>query len=109
FMASLIGIPPTAGFFGKLYIFADAVRSDLVVLAIALAVNSIISIYYYLGIALAAFVAEEEEGVTTARMHPGLATTCVICVAGLLLAALFISPLTAWITGPAEAAVVAVR
>ena len=47
-MLSLIGIPPTAGFMGKLYIFNAAIRSDLVWLAVAGVVNSVVSAYYYL-------------------------------------------------------------
>ncbi len=47
-MVSLIGIPPTAVFVGKLYIFAAAVKADLVWLAAIGVVNSVISAYYYL-------------------------------------------------------------
>jgi NADH-quinone oxidoreductase subunit N len=59
FVASLIGIPPSAGFVGKLLIFNDALAAGLPVLAIALAVNSVISVYYYLGIVQATFVSDE--------------------------------------------------
>jgi NADH-quinone oxidoreductase subunit N len=92
FMASLIGIPPTAGFFGKLLIFNDALVAGLVPLAIVLAVNSAISIYYYLGIALAVFVSDE-EGVETAPVSAGVATAALVCAAGVLAAAIFFSPL----------------
>ncbi len=47
-MLSLIGIPPTAGFIGKLYLFNAAVRSDLVWLAVVGVINSVVSAYYYL-------------------------------------------------------------
>ncbi len=49
-LISLTGIPPTAGFVAKLYIFNAAVRSDLVWLAIAGVVNTAISAFYYLRI-----------------------------------------------------------
>ena len=47
-MISLIGIPPTAGFMGKLYLFNAAVRGDLVWLAVVGVINSVVSAYYYL-------------------------------------------------------------
>ncbi len=47
FMLSLIGIPPTAGFFGKFYIFAGAIQAGLLWLAVAGVVNSVVALYYY--------------------------------------------------------------
>lgn len=95
FMASLIGVPPTAGFFAKLHIFKDAVTAGLLPLAIVLAVNSAISCYYYLGIALAAFVSDSSEAKPEPiRMGGGLAATTAICAAGVLAVALFFSPIT---------------
>lgn len=95
FMASLVGVPPMAGFVGKFLIFSDAVSAGLTPLAIVLAFNSILSIYYYLGIAKAAFVSEEDE--TPARsgsMNLGLASACVFCAAGVIACTLFFTPLS---------------
>ncbi len=47
FMLSLMGIPPFAGFFGKLYVFGAAVNSNLAWYAVVGALNSVISVYYY--------------------------------------------------------------
>ncbi len=47
-MVSLIGLPPTAGFMAKVYIFGAAVKSDLIWLAIVGVLNSAVSAYYYL-------------------------------------------------------------
>lgn len=84
FMVSLIGIPPTAGFFGKYQIFQAALGANLPVLAFALAINSIISTFYYWQIIRAAFV--EDETVWTRKLSPmgfGLASACAICMFGL--------------------------
>lgn len=52
FLLSLTGIPPTAGFLGKLYIFAAAIKSrQWAWLAVVGIVNSVISLYYYMNIA----------------------------------------------------------
>ncbi len=47
FLFSLAGIPPTAGFFAKLYIFLPAVKQGLIGLVIVGVLNSVISVYYY--------------------------------------------------------------
>lgn len=98
FMASLIGIPPTAGFIGKFMIFSDAVSAGLVPLAIVLAVNSAISVYYYLGIALAVFVSDEEEGAPAIRTGPALGAATAICAIGVIAASIFFSPLMRTLT-----------
>src|SRR5260221_13574046 len=48
FLLSLLGLPVTAGFFGKFYIFKAAVNSHLIWLAVIMAINSVIGSYYYL-------------------------------------------------------------
>ena len=50
FMFSMAGIPPLAGFFGKLYVFLAAIQSGLFTLAIIGVVTSVIGAYYYLRI-----------------------------------------------------------
>ncbi len=47
-LISLTGIPPTAGFVAKVYIFNTAVQSDLVWLVIIAVLNSVVAAYYYL-------------------------------------------------------------
>jgi NADH-quinone oxidoreductase subunit N len=48
YLLSLMGLPITAGFMGKLYILKAALDAQLIWLAVILAVNSVISAYYYL-------------------------------------------------------------
>ena len=50
FLLSLAGIPPTAGFVGKFYIFSAAVRTGHIGLAIVGVLTSVVSLYYYLGV-----------------------------------------------------------
>lgn len=94
FVVSLIGIPPTSGFFGKMMIFTDALSAGYASLAIILGATSIISVYYYLGIARAVFVADENtDKARSASMHPGLAVACVVCSVGVLAVAVFQTPI----------------
>ena len=99
FMASLIGIPPTAGFVGKFLIFFDAAKAGLMPLAIVLAINSIISTYYYLAIARAAFVTDSEQTEELSVKTPsGVSGVCAVCAVGVFAVVLFYSPLVSFIT-----------
>ncbi|MFC7703456.1 NADH-quinone oxidoreductase subunit NuoN [Plastorhodobacter daqingensis] len=61
-MFSLAGIPPMVGFFGKFYVLRAAVDADMVWLAIAGGVASVIGAYYYLRIVYFMYFGEEGEG-----------------------------------------------
>ncbi len=81
FMFSMAGIPPLAGFFGKLYIFLAAVEAGLYALAILGVVTSVIGAFYYLRIVKVMYFddAEEETDPAAGRALGGvLAVTAVI-------------------------------
>ena len=50
FLISLAGLPPTAGFIGKLYIFTSVINSGYIWLAVVGVLNSVVSLYYYVKI-----------------------------------------------------------
>ena len=58
FLFSLAGIPPTAGFMGKFYIFSAAIKEGYLGLAIIGVINSVISVYYYLRVTVAMYMKE---------------------------------------------------
>ncbi len=61
FMLSLGGIPPTAGFMGKIYVFGSAVKHpELMWLVIAGVLNSVVSVYYYLRVTVSLYMKEPE-------------------------------------------------
>lgn len=84
FLLSLGGIPPTAGFMGKLYVFAAAVNAGYVWLVVVAVLMSAVSLYYYLRIAMQMYLREpaEEEGaeVLTARWTARAIGACGVCV-----------------------------
>lgn len=67
FMLSLMGIPPFAGFFGKLYVFGAAVNRNLAWYAVVGALNSVISVYYYARV-IKAMIIEGSENTTAIRL-----------------------------------------
>jgi NADH-quinone oxidoreductase subunit N len=71
FMLSLAGVPPLAGFFGKLYLFGAAIQADLTWLAVAGVINSVISAYFYLRV-VAAMYLHEPAPEAPSGVHPAL-------------------------------------
>jgi len=61
FMFSLAGIPPTAGFFAKYYVFTAAISQGMVVLVIIAVLNSLLSLYYYLRVIVVMYMHKAEE------------------------------------------------
>ncbi len=61
FMLSLAGIPGTAGFIGKFYVFGSVVRSGLIWLAVVGVLMSAVSAFYYLRVIMYMFFREPEE------------------------------------------------
>ncbi len=82
FLFSLAGIPPLAGFFGKLYVFWAAVEGGLAWLAIVGVLNSALGAYYYLRVTVSMFMAEEPAPAAAAR-RPGWAENTAIVLAAL--------------------------
>jgi len=61
FLLSLAGIPPLAGFIGKIYIFSAAVKANAIVIAVAIAINSAIAAYYYFKVVKAMYLSETQN------------------------------------------------
>lgn len=66
FLVSLTGLPPTAGFIGKLYLFAALLNNEWVWLAVVGAINSVISLYYYVRVFRNMYLRSDERHVGAA-------------------------------------------
>ena len=91
-MISLIGIPPTAGFMGKLYLFNAAVSSDLIWLAVVGVLNSAVSAYYYLRVVKTMYLAPAESEERITYSSPVLVAVAVTAI-GILLIGILPGPL----------------
>jgi NADH-quinone oxidoreductase subunit N len=70
FLFSLTGLPPTAGFIGKFYLFAEVVNRHYFWLAVIGALNSVVSLFYYLKIVRAMyFTSGSAEPIRLAPLH----------------------------------------
>jgi NADH-quinone oxidoreductase subunit N len=89
FMLSLIGVPLTAGFFGKFYIFKAAIESNLVWLTALGLLNSAVAAYYYLRVLVVMYMHDPE---TTEHAEPvpgGVRLTMWVTAAATLVLGIF--------------------
>ncbi|MEI6970967.1 MAG: NADH-quinone oxidoreductase subunit N [bacterium] len=82
---SLAGIPPLAGFVGKFFLFSVAAKAGLNWLVAVAAVNSTISLYYYLRIVRQMYIEPAVAGATALRVTPAIACVTVFSVAATIL------------------------
>jgi NADH-quinone oxidoreductase subunit N len=61
FLVSLTGLPPTAGFVGKLYIFIALVDANMITVAIIALLNTVVSLYYYIRVLKAMFLVRNDK------------------------------------------------
>jgi len=92
-LLSLVGIPPTAGFVGKFYLFGAAVRAGFIWLAVIGVLNSAAAAYYYLRIIVSMYMREPDG--PPAVVAPSFAGALAIAVAlwGVIQLGLFPAPL----------------
>lgn len=106
FMLSLAGIPPTAGFAAKFYVFSAAVGAGYVGLAVIGVVNSLVSVAYYLRVLVQMFMVEEgARAIDPPASRPALLSGILITAAATLLLGLF----PAWTMELARASFLSVR
>jgi len=109
-LLSLTGIPPTAGFMGKYFLFTAAVERGMVVLAVAGALNSVLSLFYYFRIGKALFLEEAADAVSGGpgpRPLPAVSRLVTVFLAACAAALLLFGLLPGLLTSPAVSAVLA--
>ncbi len=81
---SLMGIPPTAGFAGKFYIFAGAVKEGYIWLAVLGVLNSAVSLYYYLRVMVYMYFREPAEDYGWIQANVPTMVSILLALAGIL-------------------------
>jgi NADH-quinone oxidoreductase subunit N len=89
FMFALAGIPPTAGFVGKFYIFSAAVQAGYIWLAIIGVMNSLVSVYYYLRITVLMYMRPQEADLGPVAFTPGLTAVLLVTALGVVFVGIF--------------------
>ncbi len=89
FMLSLAGLPTTAGFFGKFYVFRAAVHAHLVGLTVLAVLNSVVSVYYYLAVVVAMYMREGKTRASTLKVPWPLRVALAASIIGIFYLGLF--------------------
>jgi NADH-quinone oxidoreductase subunit N len=92
FMLSLGGIPPTAGFMGKFWLFSAAIDAGFIWLAVIAVANSAISLFYYIRVVVFMWMKEEIVG-SPITVGPAMATVLTITFLGSVAFGLYPQPL----------------
>ena len=91
FLLSLTGIPPTAGFVGKLYLFGAAIDAGYVWLALIAVINTAISLFYYMRVAMVMYMREAPESLAVSSSRP-LYVALTFAVLGTLIIGIYPGP-----------------
>ena len=102
FLLSLLGLPITAGFLGKFYIFDSALKAQLPGLAVMLAMNSVIGAYYYLRLVRVMYFTEPEQEWTPEPVTAGVGAVMFLTAVAALGFGLFPGPLMTFATISAQ-------
>ncbi len=93
-LLSLTGLPPTAGFVGKFYVFAELFKhQQFYWLAIVAILNSVISLYYYFSIVKSMYLVESEDVDKVVEAHPVIKWSIILLSAQNILFFLYWEPL----------------
>jgi NADH-quinone oxidoreductase subunit N len=96
FLLSLAGVPPLAGFIGKLYIFVAAIKEGLYTLLVVGLVNIVISMYYYLVIVKKMYINEPVDNSPLAVSAP-MQAVIYVGLAGTLALGIYPQPVIDWV------------
>ncbi|HYG82990.1 MAG TPA: NADH-quinone oxidoreductase subunit N, partial [Pyrinomonadaceae bacterium] len=110
FLLSLLGLPLTAGFIGKVMVFNAAIKAGFYTLVVIAVLNTAVSAYYYLRLIIVMFFRERTVEWSAPRVPASLALAIVITIAGVFYLGLFPNKvLDAFQRKPAAAAQQAAR
>ena len=89
FMFSLAGLPPTAGFMGKFYVFSAAVAKGYVWLVVIAVMNSLVSVYYYFRVTIKIYMQSAEKELKGVDLGAPVAVALALMALGTLWVGVF--------------------
>lgn len=92
FMVSLAGLPPTAGFWAKFYVFTAIMESKLYILAIAAVFNTVVAVFYYFRILKTLYFEKSDSPEVLPILSTGNKTVLALLGVPLLILGIYFSP-----------------
>jgi len=93
FLISLTGLPPTAGFISKLYIFISLIDAQMIIVAVIAVLNSVVSLYYYIRVVKHLFISDAESEVPELKISLNDIVFIIILLVPTLLFGVYFSPM----------------
>src|SRR5947208_843541 len=95
FLLSLAGIPPTAGFIGKHWIFSSLIATRHYGLALLAVAYAVVALYYYFRIVVAMFMKKAPDTIPLAT-SPGLTVALAVTLSATLIIGIYPQPFIVW-------------
>lgn len=92
FLVSLTGLPPTAGFIGKLFLFTALVDANMITVAIIALLNTVVSLYYYIRVLKAMFLNKSDNQVEV-NLRPLNYAVLILLIIPILYLGIYWSPI----------------
>jgi NADH-quinone oxidoreductase subunit N len=93
FLISLTGLPPTAGFIGKLYLFIALVDAKMITLAVIALINSVVALYYYIRVLRNLFLVRPENGTFEFKVSFSNSLVLVALAAPVIIFGIYFTPI----------------
>jgi len=96
FLISLTGLPPTAGFIGKLYVFTSVMNAGYVWLAIVGVLNSVVSLYYYVRVIRNMYLRDVESQREKITFNKTIIVLLLVLAVPTLIFGVYFGPIVDW-------------
>lgn len=96
FLVSLTGLPPTAGFIGKLYLFIALIDAKMTTLAVIAVLNSVVSLYYYIRVLKHMFLKKPSGEITEIKLSAANYAYIIILLIPVLVLGIYFTPLVSF-------------
>jgi NADH-quinone oxidoreductase subunit N len=93
FLISLTGIPPTAGFIAKLYLFIALVDANMIAVAVIALLNTVVSLYYYIKVLKNMYLVRPETELPKFSLSPASFAMLMVLLIPILVFGVYFTPL----------------
>jgi NADH-quinone oxidoreductase subunit N len=93
FLVSLVGLPPTAGFIGKVVLFLALVDADMIALAVIALLNSVVSLYYYIRVLKNLYLVQVDEEKPVIKISFANVLVIILLAAPVLIFGIYFTPI----------------